>query len=464
MKKQLLYAGALLTMLSLASCDDSFNDWVNPQHATPEEAANAYGINFAPSGINIDLSDANTPDSVALVTVSSSHEDVNKIVMNSITVNDLAIPYVQKGNAYYVSTAQLDSVARISLKSQKHEKRSLNVKVNSAAVLTSGAAVNVAGHFIQSETPIATPEVDAKGYFLLGDFQGYGWEPTKPLMMKDKGNGIYVADVTTTGDSNWFKFYGASGYKGAATTWEDINAYQYGCAVNGDDAAFNYLEWNNVKTPVITGPGKKRITLDTNTWTYTIAAPSDVLWMAGDANGWKQVDALISSDTENFTGFMYLNQKGFKFCTQQDWKGTNYGAGADEGLIEAGVEQNIMMTKADGYYKVDVNVATGEYQLTAINSIGIIGDAAPKGWDEDVDLTYNKETRAWEGTFELKDGSIKFRANDAWDISWGGQGSETAFDKLTTSDGKDLKVSAGKYKVSLFAWANGYGKVTLEKQ
>ena len=43
MKKMFLYSGVLLSMLSFASCDDSFNDWAELK--THEAATNrAYGL------------------------------------------------------------------------------------------------------------------------------------------------------------------------------------------------------------------------------------------------------------------------------------------------------------------------------------------------------------------------------------------------------------------------------------
>ena len=43
MKKIFLYSGVLLSMLSFASCDDSFNDWAELK--TNETATNgAYGL------------------------------------------------------------------------------------------------------------------------------------------------------------------------------------------------------------------------------------------------------------------------------------------------------------------------------------------------------------------------------------------------------------------------------------
>ncbi len=39
--------------------------------------------------------------------------------------------------------------------------------------------------------------------------------------------------------------------------------------------------------------------------------------MKGDANGWDGYDYLSGEDGVKFTGFMYLNQNGFKFTTAQ---------------------------------------------------------------------------------------------------------------------------------------------------
>ena len=61
MKKIFLYSGVLLSMLSFASCDDSFNDWAELK--TNEAATNgAYGLNFAASGVDVDMSAETIPD------------------------------------------------------------------------------------------------------------------------------------------------------------------------------------------------------------------------------------------------------------------------------------------------------------------------------------------------------------------------------------------------------------------
>ena len=196
-----------------------------------------------------------------------------------------------------------------------------------------------------------------------------------------------------------------------------------------------------------------------NNLTYTVGKP--VLYMAGDANGWATNDYLAGEDGVHFTGFMYLNQNGFKFCTQPEWKGTNYGADFNTAADAA----NITMTEEAGYYKVDVDLESKSYVLTPITTIGIIGSASPNGWDSDVDMTYvpyNAETKAlgyWEAKdITLASGEIKFRANDDWAINWGGD------TNALTQGGDNISVEAGTYDIKLYAWANGYAKCELIKK
>jgi hypothetical protein len=459
MKKIFLYGGVLLSVLSLSSCNEDFDNWSALQKNSQQAATAAYGLTFAGSGVSIDMNDANKPDSVKIMTVTSSDTTVSNVVVKNVTVNGYAIPYVLKGTSAWVSTVQLDSVAKESLKSQKYEKRSLTVAASAAAVLKTGEAVAISGSATQAETPIKTPDVDAKGYFILGDANPNGWTPNKPLFLKETatGSNIFTAAVTTTKDgSNWFKFYGGSSYIGDATGWDNVNAAQYGCAVNGDDAAFNYITWSNVQTPVITGAGTWIVTFNANTWTYTVSKP--IMYMAGDANGWKQIDYLGSNDGNNFTGFMYLNNNGFKFCTQTDWNGTNYG----KDFSTAGDAANINLPDGDaeGYYKVDVSLSSKTMTLTAITRIGIIGDATADGWNSDQPMTYNKTDRAWEVSgITLKTGEIKFRANSDWAINWGG-----TTDKLTQG-GANIKIADdGTYDIKLYAWADGFAKCEITKK
>ena len=107
----------------------------------------------------------------------------------------------------------------------------------------------------------------------------------------------------------------------------------------------------------------------------------------------------------------------------------------------------------EGTYDVTFAPETGEYNFTEVTegfgSIGIIGSALPNGWDSDYDLRDEDNDGNTDGVYELfvglKDGEVKFRADDDWATSWGG-----AFPSDTDSDatGGNIPVTAGLYKVT----------------
>jgi hypothetical protein len=168
---------------------------------------------------------------------------------------------------------------------------------------------------------------------------------------------------------------------------------------------------------------------------------------------------------DNFVGFYYVNAVdnsstwGFKFTTDPSWDNPQYGQGATAGTIalEGG---NIDLGQADGFYEIVVNPTDLTVALNPIEVISLVGSAVAgdSSWGTDYDLTFNTETQAWEGTFEMTAGEYKFRANHDWAISWGG-----AVDALTAQDGANLSIEAGTYTFSLQPNANGVGTVTITK-
>lgn len=60
-------------------------------------------------------------------------------------------------------------------------------------------------------------------------------------------------------------------------------------------------------------------------------------------------------------------------------------------------------------------------------------------------------------TTDLTDGEIKFRANDDWAISWGG-----TLEQLTTLNGGNIAVTAGKYTINLYPLCEGKAYCTIE--
>lgn len=466
MKKTLLYSLAAMASLALASCAGDYDDWANPQANEQEASAAQYGVTFA-NGSEAEGSMADEDGIINLVTVNSTDANVSGFTLKDLKVNGVAVNGTMIGNSVQVSASELEKLVCEQNKSRASVARDLKVETQVSINLASGDAVSITnkGETTGKFTPTATPQLDEKGYYMLGQVNGNEWDATSetsPVWMNKISDGVYQLKVTTTADKNWFKFYAGSSF--VINDWDSINKGALGCKENGSEDTFGYIlydgdSWGKLQTPVIPGAGTWIVTLDMNNLTYTVGKP--VLYMAGDANGWATNDYLAGDDGVHFTGYMYLNQNGFKFCTQPEWKGTNYGANFDT----AGDAANITMTEAAGYYKVDVDLETKSYVLTPITTIGIIGSASPNGWDSDVDMTYvpyNAETKEL-GYWEIKDvtftsGEIKFRANDDWAINWGGD------TNALTQGGDNISVEAGTYDIKLYAWANGYAKCELIKK
>ncbi len=464
MKKTLLYSLAVLASVTLASCNGDYDDWANPQANEQEASAAKYGITFA-AGPDAESSMPDVDGIINLVTVNSTDANVTGYTLKSLKVNGEAINGEIDGNNIQVNAAELEKILCNQNNSRASVARDMKVESKVSVNLASGdaVAINSVGETTGKLTPTATPQLDEKGYYMLGQVNGNEWDATAPVWMNKISDGVYQLKVTTTADKNWFKFYAGNKWDEGGD-WKIIDTGALGCKENGCEDGSGYIyydgdSWGKLQTMVIPGAGTWIVTLDMNNLTYTVGKP--VLYMAGDANGWATNDYLAGEDGVHFTGFMFLNQNGFKFCTQPEWKGTNYGANFDT----AGDAANITMTEAAGYYKVDVDLETKSYVLTPITTIGIIGSASPNGWDSDVDMTYvpyNAETKEL-GYWEIKDvtftsGEIKFRANDDWAINWGGD------TNALTQGGDNISVDAGKYDIKLYAWANGFAKCVMTKK
>lgn len=459
MKKTLLYSLAAMASLALASCAGDYDDWANPQANEQEASAAKYGVTFA-NGSEAEGSMADEDGIINLVTVNSSDANVSGFTLKDLKVNGVAVNGTMIGNSVQVSASELEKLVCDQNKSRASIARDLKVETQVSINLASGDAVSITtkGKTTGKFTPTATPPLDEKGYYMLGQVNGNEWDATSPVWMTKMSDGVYQLKVTTEKDKNYFKFYEGSKWDESGN-WDVINKGVMGCEKDGCEDASGTIyytgdSWGTPQSMVIAGAGTWIVTLDMNNLSYSVGKP--VLYMAGDANGWKQIDVLNSEDGVNFKGYMYLNQNGFKFCSQPNWDGTNYGADFDT-APDAG---NIVIAEEAGFYQVDVDLSAKTYTLTPF-TIGIIGNATPKGWDGDTNMTYKPEERCWElKGVTLSDGEMKFRHTNDWSLSWGGE-----LDNLTTQNGPNIVVAAGTYDIKLVVnWAEGTAKCEMTKK
>ena len=169
----------------------------------------------------------------------------------------------------------------------------------------------------------------------------------------------------------------------------------------------------------------------------------------------------IETSKYYYTG--YFAAGGLKMIESMGNWNPQYGSISDGVLGVSGADGSnepspITITTA-GYYTFEVNLEDMTYTLTpfdasgavAYATIGITGSATPEGWPDngiqDVDMTASTTNpHIWKITgIVLSEAEAKFRANNAWDVSWGGT---NAISGIATIGGANIPVStAGTYNV-----------------
>jgi hypothetical protein len=194
---------------------------------------------------------------------------------------------------------------------------------------------------------------------------------------------------------------------------------------------------------------------------YTTENPK--LWVPGGyakASGYPNDWDPASSPTLSASGYGKVDFEGYvnfndanaeyKFTSFPEWKG-EYAAGKTPGTIATSGDN--LKIPAAGYYRMEVDTEKLTYKATA-TSWAVTGSGTPLSWPggpdgtpgQDHDMTYNKTTKVWTVTLNLKAEEIKFRANDDWKINLGDSGADFKMEY----GGDNIKVpSAGNYTITL---------------
>ena len=316
-------------------------------------------------------------------------------------------------------------------------------------------------------------------YYLIGGPGEWNAESAMTMKFSHSAKDVFEDPVFTytfegNGGDMWFAFGDKDAIDAVAGgTWNKL----FGTKGESTDLSGSFDRRYNLDGDhsfCVDGKAKfYRFQINLADMTYTIIPLNfqEYIYEAGVNNDWGAVAQPLYCPDGNgtYTGFFYAQDadwsggKGaFKFTGAfNDWSQGNYGTGTINAdglsgtLIDDGGSGNVLADP--GFYQAEVNLANMTYKLTPITTIGIVGPAQAGGWGDDTDMTYNKETRAWEATLELAADELKFRANDGWDINWGG-----SVDNLTAG-GANLKIAeAGTYFVQLFATCEtkSYCKIT----
>lgn len=444
MKKNLYYALALAT--TMVACTDDYTDWAAPQENGPEDAKSVSVSVSAASAIDFATS---TAENVTIFSPSFTAEDgATATYKVTLSPEDNSASAVLNSADGTVPAEELKN-AVISFYGKAPTPRILNAVVD-AYVDVKGQTIKVTAPAVAVNVTLDAPFIST-GYYLIGDMNG--WNGDNMFAFKHSGANVYDDPVftlvfTTEADGQYWKIIPQSNVD-ASNVWNEGIEGVVGVEVDGDTSLEGLLTTTAPQAGKIEKAGMYKMTLNMMDYTYKLEELNfeEYIYIPGNHQGWSPATAprLYGANFDGYySGFSCLDG-GFKFTKGPGWDFGEYNWGSftshPEGFTGEG-GGDITCTVKDFYF-IEANVAEGTLKATP-TTWGIIGDATADGWNSDQDMTWNAEKHCWCATITLTDGTIKFRANDGWDINFGGNP-----DNLSAG-GDNIPVTAGTYDIDLY--------------
>ena len=444
MKKNILYALALAT--TMVACTDDYTDWAAPQENGPEDAKSVSVSVSAASAIDFATS---TAENVTIFSPSFTAEDgATATYKVTLSPEDNSASAVLNSADGTVPAEELKN-AVISFYGKAPTPRILNAVVD-AYVDVKGQTIKVTAPAVAVNVTLDAPFIST-GYYLIGDMNG--WNGDNMFAFKHSGANVYDDPVftlvfTTEADGQYWKIIPQSNVD-ASNVWNEGIEGVVGVEIDGDTSLEGLLTTTAPQAGKIEKAGMYKMTLNMMDYTYKLEELNfeEYIYIPGNHQGWSPATAprLYGANFDGYySGFSCLDG-GFKFTKGPDWAFGEYNWGSftshPEGFTGEG-GGDITCTVKDFYF-IEANVAEGTLKATP-TTWGIIGDATANGWDSDQDMTWNAEKHCWCATITLTDGTIKFRANDGWDINFGGNPNNLS------AGGDNIPVTAGTYDIDLY--------------
>ena len=467
MIKKILLGMTLL--MSMVSCTEDYTDWGNPQ-SNPEEEAVSFGNgSVTPEGV-INLADV-TGDKVKVASIVAPTSTKDTYTPSfKINFDGQSFDIDANGNM-----AKADLVNYITGKFGKRPtERDLDATLDAWLSNGSTAAKMATSAKFQVKAVPEAPFIDA-AYYLVGDLTGWGLDTKLKFAHSDVDvyeDPVFTLMFTTTKDGQNWKII-PQGNVDAGNIWAVENAPKgvVGIEQDGDNAMSGKLLTTNSKgdkagAGKIAKAGMYQMTINMMDYTYTIKQIAPEYYLVGKLQGWSP---------ENKTCLMYAETPMVQSYTTQwnddanlkIWLGSDFGVWAnaygakDDGdnSVEGKIAGSgaIVCPEPGAFYTFKADFSTMTYKWTKLENqnptayehVGLIGVGGD--WDNDVDMT-EVTPHNWFIEKTIPEGSFKIRANHKWDdaANWGfAEGQEfSSTGKLITSGGsKDIKVSAGKYRI-----------------
>lgn len=331
-----------------------------------------------------------------------------------------------------------------------------NYGIKEGAINTDGDAGNIVLtkglHYLHFDLEnLKLVDVALTSIGLIGEAVG-GWDADAAKFTFDAEKNVWTAVVENVVAEKEYKVR-------FNDMWDVVdaegNGYNISLGGEANDLAFG---GSNLKAGY---NGKVTFTLNLFDAPYTLAeagpAPT-LLHIIGGYQGWNHSNPHSTIKGENgvLTGYFYMPDnadaaQGFKFCTDLNWDGINYGM--TDGVISTdGGAGNISLDP--GLYHIKFDYYANTLTTTAITKVGLIGNGDVfGGWGTDVEMAYDAATQTWNVTIENvpADNEYKVRFNADWGINLGGDATNL------TQDGANLKtVKSGTVTYSLNIFAHPY--------
>lgn len=452
MKKIAYFGLSAVFALGFASCDDY--EEPNPQPQTnPQESILKTEDVVVASALGeetydlVALNEAGTPVHVATVTTSELPDTYAFASIVEISSNGFSRSAVVPSNVVrntenpdnydiYVKAADLQEVYYNNI-SKGPKAKAIEARVALKTVIGKqeayvGGASNYYGPYALTVQPFPSSLVIEDNYYLLGTINDWSVATAVKFNHSDLNpydDPVFTLKVDISADQAaegwWWKIVPESTY--VTGNWVEAANGSYGVAENGSEEPAGLLvartDTEDCGAGCLKMDGQLLLTINLEEGTYEFTSAVDNLWTPGDANGWNHgaSQMLYTNDYANYYGYAVLSPNGFKFTNAPDWNHVGYGDGGAEGVLSTDGGAGNLLVPALGLYWCSVNTASLTYSVTAVNTIGLIGDATPGGWDASTALTPSADYLTWTATVKFVAGKeFKFRANDAWDINLGG--------------------------------------------
>jgi starch-binding outer membrane protein SusE/F len=309
--------------------------------------------------------------------------------------------------------------------------------------------------------PKVTPP-PSNALYIIGGATAGGWNQPVPAVTQQ----FTQIDSVTYQGTFYLSGGGAYDFLPVNGSWN----VKYNVASNAVAglAAGGAFEYSTGPGQDIPGPAKSglyTIKVDFQGGTFTVT-PVDVyafLYVPGAYQGWSPATApTLASVTANgqYQGYVNITATGgFKFASEADWNGTNYGDTAvagESGVLTSAGGYNLGVP-ATGYYYLQANITANTWSSTAV-TWSLIGDF--NNWSADAPMTYNATSQVWTGTINASAaGGFKFRANDSWNLSYGTGGPGNS---LTSNSGGNVPITAGNHNITLDLHIPGYYTYSIQ--